>query len=194
MEAVDIKVVLVGAASVGKTCIVQRATSGQFNQSTTPTLGASYISKTMNVDDIRVNLQIWDTAGQERYKGMAPMYYRGAHVALVVFALDSLESFYSVDEWFESIESNTTSKVIYFLVGNKSDIQERTVSTEQGTQKAEQHGATFIEVSAKTGDGIDDLFVQIPKYYLESCTNTNKPDEKAVNLENQNGKSKGGCC
>jgi small GTP-binding protein len=75
----ELKLVLIGNTNVGKTCIAKTATTGSFSNDTTPTPGASYLTKVMRVDGIDVRLQIWDTAGQERYRGMTPMYLRGAH-------------------------------------------------------------------------------------------------------------------
>ncbi|EAY23638.1 small GTP-binding protein, putative [Trichomonas vaginalis G3] len=191
-EPIDMKVVVIGTTSVGKTCIVQRATSGEFNEKITPTLGASYISKVIEVNNQKVNLQIWDTAGQERYKGMTPMYYRGAQAALIVYAVDSTESFGCIDEWYESVEKNKTNQVHYILVGNKCDVEKRVVSTEEGKNKADALGAQYYEVSALSGEGIDDLFVNIPKKFLEELP-VQYHDEKNLKLEKQKDDKKG-CC
>lgn len=166
-EPIDMKVVVIGTTCVGKTCIVQRATTGQFNERSTSTLGASYISRVVEVNSRKVNLQIWDTAGQERYKGMTPMYYRGAHAALLVYAIDSNESFVCIDEWFESLEKNKSNDVTCYLIANKCDLDNRVVSTADGKKKAEDINATYVEVSALSGENIDDLFLSVAKRYLQ---------------------------
>jgi small GTP-binding protein len=72
----ELKLVIVGNTSVGKTCIVKTAPTGVFGEDSVPTLGASYVSKFVTVGSTEVRLQIWDTPGQERYRGMTPMYFR----------------------------------------------------------------------------------------------------------------------
>lgn len=196
-EPKELKIVLVGHTNVGKTCIVRQATTGVFSEDSAPTLGASYVSKLTNVNGTDVRLQIWDTAGQERYKGMTPMYYRGAQTALIVYSVTDSESFDSVDGWLSSLRENAEPNITLFLLANKCDCEgERTVSREQGQEKAKQMGAHFYEVSAKTGDGIDDVFKDIPKFFLESQSpSTNDPAPGIKIDENNNTPSgKKGCC
>jgi small GTP-binding protein len=162
------KVVLIGATSVGKTCIVKRGTTGVFDSSTMPTLGASYTSKLVNVGDAVTRLLIWDTAGQERYRGITPMYYRNAVAAIIVYSIADRESFAQVEVWLKSLEENIPAGVLLFLVGNKADLEEnREVTIDQGQEKANAIHATFSEVSAKVGDGIDELFVTVASTCFE---------------------------
>lgn len=167
--------VLVGHTSVGKTCVVRKATTGSFTEDSVPTLGASYVSKLVSVGSTDVRLQIWDTAGQERYKGMTPMYYRGAHVALLVYSVTEQESFDAIDSWLQSLQDSADPNIILFLIGNKCDLEnERVIDTETGREKASKINANFYEVSAKTGNGIDELFQDIPKIYLEAEEGSSK--------------------
>ena len=85
---------LVGNSNVGKTCIATRYKEGKFTSDHAPTVGASYFQKNFSFPDgSTLKLQIWDTAGQEKFKSVAPLYYKGAHAALVVYAIDDEESF-----------------------------------------------------------------------------------------------------
>jgi small GTP-binding protein len=163
----EVKVVIVGATSVGKTCIVKRAATGNFDSSVTPTLGASYTSKLVTVGDSLTRLLIWDTAGQERYRGITPMYYRNAIGAIIVYSMVEPQSFNDVERWADSLEESAPG-VVKFLVANKCDLDaRRQVSAEQGQQKGAAIGATFSEVSAKTGFGIDELFMTIGAACIE---------------------------
>jgi small GTP-binding protein len=199
-EVGEHKVVLIGATSVGKTCIVKRGTTGIFDSSTMPTLGASYTSKLVNVGDSVTRLLIWDTAGQERYRGITPMYYRNAVAAIIVYSLADRESFKQVEVWLRSLEENIPAGVLLFLVGNKSDLEEqREVTIDEGQEKATEIHATFSEVSAKTGDGIDELFITVATTCLEHRQAKSKG--QAVNQAEtvdlgQVGKNEGskGCC
>ena len=172
------------------------ATAGVF-ENTSTTLGASYSAKTEVIDDHIFRLQIWDTAGQEKYRGMTPMYYHNAHIAIIVYSITSSESFEAVDTWFKSLHNNADSNIIIFLVGNKVDLDsERQISTEEGEKKAKQYGAEFCEVSAKTGFGIADLFSLIPTLYIEKNPNpTQNSDNNNVEItETPKEKSDKRCC
>jgi Ras-related protein Rab-5C len=169
--ATDIKIVLIGATGVGKTCVVKRATTGVFEGGTMPTLGASYTSKVVSVNAETARLLIWDTAGQERYRGITHMYYRNAVAAILVYGINELESFKQIDSWLQSLQDNTPPGVLLFLVGNKSDLDDaRQVSIQDAQDKATAIGAEFSEVSAKTGLGIEELFVCIASKSLEKAT------------------------
>ena len=169
MEECELKVVLLGQSAVGKTCIVGSLVSGRFDENFSPTLGASYASKVLDINGKQVSLQIWDTAGQERFRVLAPMYYRGAQAAILVYSIIDDSSFGEIDYWSNSLNENAGSSVKLFLVGNKSDLDsQRVITFEQGENKANSIGAHFFETSAKTGDGINDLFTVISKVCLEA--------------------------
>jgi Ras-related protein Rab-5C len=168
VETREMKLVLVGNTSVGKTCIAKMATSGTFVDDSVPTLGASYVSKLVRIDNTEVRLQIWDTAGQERYRGMTPMYFRGAHEAVIAYSITDQESFDGIDSWVGSLRENADPEIILFLVGNKCDLEEqRMIPMDKGEEKAKELSATFYEVSAKTGDRVEELFIDLAKTFLE---------------------------
>jgi small GTP-binding protein len=196
-EVGEFKVVLIGATSVGKTCIVKRGTSGFFDSSTMPTLGASYTSKLVTVDDSIVRLLIWDTAGQERYRGITPMYYRNASATLIVYSIADRDSFGEVHSWLRTVRDNLQTKVLLFLVGNKSDLEDsRAIAIDEGQDKAAEMGAAFAEVSAKDGSGIDELFVMVATACVEqgAIKNDGKQQATTVCLPKVGGRSGGTCC
>jgi Ras-related protein Rab-5C len=195
-DSCELKLVLVGNTSVGKTCIAKMATTGEFADDAAPTLGASYMSKIVRVDAAEVRLQIWDTAGQERYRGMTPMYFRGAHAAIVAYAVTDAESFEGIDSWVSDLRDNADPEILIFLVGNKCDLDDqRVIATPNGEQKAASVPAAFYEVSAKTGDRIEELFLHIAKSFLEKAKAGEqvKPPE-TLQLSVAKGKAKKGCC
>jgi small GTP-binding protein len=199
----ELKIVVIGSCSVGKTCIIERATSGSYEGEgmTAPTLGASYTSKTVTFGNKDVHLQIWDTAGQERYRTITPMYFRNAAVGFIVYAISDRESFNEIDGWLNSFSENTEDAAV-ILVGNKCDLEdERDVTTQEGAEKAILVSAAFTEVSAKTGLGIEELFAMVPEVYLGKHDNkipTPAQEVTTVSLgDTTTGKSpKGGkkCC
>ena len=165
--------------------IVQRALNGIFNEVNSSTLGAAYTSLLIyNGDKPISRLQIWDTAGQEKFRGMTPMYYRGSDVAILVFSIDDLTSFKGIDVWYKSLQENVTNEqeethIDIYLVGNKKDLEGmRTVSRESAEQKAKEMSAKYYEVSAKTGESIEDLFRTIARLYNDRVNKV--PDRKSV--------------
>jgi small GTP-binding protein len=198
VDAGEFKVVIIGATSVGKTCIVKRSTTGIFDSAAMPTLGASYTSKLVTVNEKVVRLLTWDTAGQERYRGITPMYYRNAAAALIVYSIVDVESFQQVDVWLRSLRENILTSIVLFVVGNKSDLDAtRQVSVDEAQEKATAIGAHFSEVSAKTGDGIDELFVLVAAGCLEAHEGKAKgSDQNVAETVQVDGKKPNGgrCC
>ncbi|CAG97842.1 Rab family GTPase YPT10 [Kluyveromyces lactis] len=158
-----VKLVLLGESSVGKSTIVTRFTTGEFHINS-PTIGAAFSTKAMEWVDSedgikrRVNFEIWDTAGQERYRSLAPMYYRNTDVALIVFDVTQLASEKKAQSWIDELnnylEDYKKDTVQLRVVGNKIDLVDE--ETLQNWNDAEL-------VSAKTGEGIDELFLKIGK-------------------------------
>ncbi|SJX66623.1 related to GTP-binding protein Rab5c [Sporisorium reilianum f. sp. reilianum] len=119
----EAKVVILGSQGVGKTSLVHRYTSGQFTIASTPsTIGASFLTKKLIVDGVKVRLQLWDTAGQERFRSMAPMYYRGSHAAVIVYDMTSMSSFLDIRAWIEELKKNMTTDLVMHVVGAKLDL------------------------------------------------------------------------
>lgn len=54
------------------------------------TIGAAFFTQVLSLNEVTIKFDIWDTAGQERYHSLAPMYYRGAAAAVVVYDLTSM--------------------------------------------------------------------------------------------------------
>lgn len=93
-------------------------------------------------------MQLWDTAGQERFKAMAPMYYRNANAALLVFDVTNHFSFEEVKSWILELQKNVQEPMFLLLVGNKIDLEEqRAVSREEAFIYSQSIGAKFIETS-----------------------------------------------
>ncbi|KAG8929556.1 hypothetical protein FRC03_006450 [Tulasnella sp. 419] len=129
---IDAKVVIMGDPGVGKTSLVHRYTTNTFSAArTAATPGAQFHTKKTVVDGTNVRLQIWDTAGQERFRSMAPMYYRGANAAVVVYDITMPSTLDNVKVWLEELKKNTSpdSDMIIYIVGAKSDLKDRRAVT-----------------------------------------------------------------
>ncbi len=158
------KVIAVGDGSVGKTSITIRFCEGKFSQEYLMTIGANFGVKQNTVsfgeENKDIKLQIWDTGGQERFSPIRELYYKGALGALVVFDVTSRESFDHVPNWFSEVRKNV-SNIPITLIGNKIDIPNRVVNYDEGMQMARRCAAPYRETSAKTGERIDDVFLEL---------------------------------
>ena len=154
-RTLESKVVLLGSQGVGKTSLVVRYVQGTFTGNVSSTIGASFFPHKMNVDGCRVKLQIWDTAGQERFRSMAPMYYRGASAAMLVYDVGEPRTFSEIQGWVTELERNTDGdNNVFCIVANKVDLraglaESEYVSTAEGQEYARSIGALFYETSAK---------------------------------------------
>jgi small GTP-binding protein len=133
------------------------ALSGGSAADPQPTVGATFSTKAHTFQGKTILVQIWDTAGHERFRSMTPLYFRGAKIVLIVFALDDLSSFEDVDVWNGIVDEHVPN-VAKILVGNKSDLSGRAVAEEKAKQKAKEIGADYIETSAIKGTQINELF------------------------------------
>ena len=137
----EAKIVLVGSQGVGKTCIATTYKEGKFTSEHKPTVGASYFQKNFAFPDgSTLKLHIWDTAGQEKFRSVAPLYYKDAHAALVVYAIDDEPSFVAVDSWIDQLDQHgNMPKMVKFLIGNKSDMEKdrRKVQLKDGKKYSE---------------------------------------------------------
>ena len=88
------KIVFLGDSSVGKTCIIGRFMTGDFNTGYEATIGTDFSTKTMTVGNRSIQLQIWDTAGQERYRSLIPSYIRDSAAAVIVYDINGLFYFF----------------------------------------------------------------------------------------------------
>eukprot|EP01155_Anaeramoeba_flamelloides_P051771 Anaeramoba_flamelloidesc42527_g3_i1.p1 GENE.c42527_g3_i1~~c42527_g3_i1.p1 ORF type:complete len:204 (+),score=43.38 c42527_g3_i1:10-621(+) len=198
---VQLKLVLLGDSAVGKSSIVLRFCKNQYSDQAEPTIGASFINHDLEVDESEVKLQIWDTAGQERFHSLAPMYYRGAKGAVIVYDITRLESFERAKDWVKEIQEKGSKNAKIALVGNKIDLNEYRVETEIAEKYATENGLLFFEASAKTGIGISEIFVGLskvlPKTPIEDDLNSSElSSDEVVNLEENDlpKKKSGGCC
>ena len=155
----SVKIVLLGDSGVGKTSIITRYINGKLPEVSKPTVGAAFITKQEVINGKSMELRIWDTAGQEVYRGLAPMYYRSAQVAIVVFDVSNKASYESVEFWVKELQKNVNQIPCITICGNKIDTEEeRVIFPAEAKKFAIDNGAIYCEASAKDGTGITQLF------------------------------------
>ncbi|XP_053326710.1 ras-related protein Rab-5B-like [Spea bombifrons] len=191
------KLVLLGDMAVGKSSLVLRFVKGQFDEFQETTIGAAFLAQSVCLDDTTVKFEIWDTAGQERYHSLAPMYYRGAQAAIVVFDITKPETFERAKAWVKELQRQASPNIVIALAGNKFDLAEkRMVEFEEAQAYAEDTGLLFMETSAKTAMNVNELFLAIAKKMPKSDAQnpTHAARNRGVNIQGTDQQPRSGCC
>merc|ERR1711943_119587 len=153
------KLVLLGDSAVGKSSLVLRFVRGQFFEYQESTIGAAFHTQTVALNDTTVKFEIWDTAGQERYHSLAPMYYRGAAAAVVVYDITNSDTFARAKSWVKELQRQGSPNIVIALAGNKCDLaSKRKVESSEASEYAKDNGLFFMETSAKTALNVEELF------------------------------------
>ncbi|KAL5022124.1 hypothetical protein ScPMuIL_001279 [Solemya velum] len=193
----EVKLCLLGDSGVGKSSIVVRFVTDTFRQSLESTIGASFMTKRLNVDGTTYVFQIWDTAGQEKYRSLAPMYYRGSAAAIIVYDVTRETSFQSVKMWIQELKKNGSPNIVLAIAGNKNDLDDlREIDQKDAKEYADQIGAIFVETSALTALNVPELFMSIAKKLpSEDPFGGRTFDRKTINVRrSQAEKSSSSCC
>ena len=176
-----LKVVLLGEAGTGKTCLISKFTAGIFNSESISSLSAQFISKTIQVNNKAIKFDIWDTAGQEKYRSLAKIFYKDAKAICLCYDITSKKSFEELkDYWYEQqTKLNVDGEPIFAVVGNKIDLfAQQQVKDEEGKEFAKKINAIFQVTSAKSNVGIDELFENIGMKFLDPNYDPNKTESQ----------------
>jgi len=249
-KPIQVKLVLLGEASVGKSSIVMRFVNNEFHDNKDPTIGAAFLTQKCRFEDRVLRYEIWDTAGQERFHSLAPMYYRNAQAAVVVYDITKASSLDKAKSWVKELQRQANPNIVIALAGNKLDLVKpasssgddsepstppatphesedeaddatatpgenpaspgveslRQVPKEEAQAYASEAGLLFFETSAKSGEGILEVFTEIAKKipieHILSSTRTGsrggaaaggRPADGAVNLEAGGARGKDAC-
>ncbi|KAF8475439.1 GTP-binding protein ypt5 [Gautieria morchelliformis] len=202
-KSVQVKLVLLGEAAVGKSSIVLRFVSNEFQANKEPTIGAAFLTQKCRLEDRVLRYEIWDTAGQERFHSLAPMYYRNAQAAVVVYDVTKAASLDKAKSWVKELQRQANPNIVIALAGNKVDLVTssapstpatpspeaedepddatatpgeapeasnpgetegvRQVPKEEAQAYANESNLLFFETSAKSGEGVVEIFTEIAK-------------------------------
>ena len=173
-----VKIVIVGDPNTGKSWILSRSWDGPFIENYKATVGADYKDKDVEIDGKRILMQIWDNAGIQKFscksfriiinqldfklnKLLKPLFiiYLKSDALIIVYDVTNQESFENIKKWLDEIRENITTEIPIFLCGNKTDLSySRVVSPEKGIEASEKYNIGFIEISAKEGTNVPELF------------------------------------
>ena len=220
LEGSGKKLVFIGDPGVGKTCIISRFLKGTFDADQITTVGASYASKTIKISETNesLTLDIWDTAGQEKYRSLTRIFFQGAKLAILVYDITRKDSFENLKNvWLKELKDHADKNVVLGVAGNKSDLYEKEEVPEQEAREfAKSIGAIFCLTSAQSNSGIEELFEEMGKKFLEPNSTINesenqnldqahkqkkdekkkekKEEQKNIQLKNIKKKEKKNCC
>lgn len=187
------KLLILGDSGVGKSCFLLRFVDESFSLSHIPTIGIDYKTKIVDLDDVKIKLQIWDTAGQERFKTITKTYYSGAMGIIVAYDCTRPESFDNVRSWVEIIKLHASEHIALVLIGNKSDMADSKIPEEMGENLARDLGIAFFPTSAKNNIRVNETIM-----YLAREIHKRKLYEIIGNAANvrvgKGGKKKKSCC
>lgn len=194
------KLLIIGDSGVGKSSLLLRFADNTFSGSYITTIGVDFKIRTVNIDGEKVKLQIWDTAGQERFRTITSTYYRGTHGVIVVYDVQSAESFVNVKRWLHEIEQNCDT-VNRILVGNKDDSPDhKVVETADARKFADQINISLFETSAKENKNVEEMFTEITRQVLQTKKNSQQgenqlaQDRIKLSDKGKKRKNKSGCC
>lgn len=160
--AVIHKVIMVGSGGVGKSALTLQFMYDEFVEDYEPTKADSYRKKVV-LDGEEVQIDILDTAGQEDYAAIRDNYFRTGEGFLCVFSIKEQESFQATQEFREQIlRVKNDENIPFLLVGNMIDLKEqRQVSYEEATKRAQDWHVPYVETSAKTRVNVDKVFYDL---------------------------------
>ena len=171
-----IKVVLVGEAGVGKTCLIKQYLYKTFDSEEIPTIAGVESYKELHLDNEILKLTIWDTCGQERFRSINKIFMNKSNIVIFVYDITKIESFQELQNyWYKNVVSNLGKDIIYGVAANKTDLfADEKVNSNDGYNYAQSIGAIFKETSSTIHDSIQELIEELAKKYLKKYSKNNK--------------------
>jgi Ras-related protein Rab-1A len=188
----SVKVLMVGNSAVGKTSIMVRYLDDFYVENFLPTVGIDFKTKVVGYSGQNLKLNLWDTAGQEKFRTLTTSYYKGANAVIFVYDITDRSSFSQLRDWILETKKYVGNDYIGIITGNKLDLEEkRVVQTNELLLLAEDLEMPIFEVSAKTGDNINEMFETVVDLIMtEEMKRSSLSEGYDLNLDNGNKKKK----
>ena len=188
------KILVLGESSVGKTSLLMRYAEDKF-ESTVQTIGVDFKNKYIIYNNKRIQLELWDTAGQERFKGIAKNYFHAANGVILVFDITNKDSFNKLKYWIDEGKTNVGQDTEIIIAANKIDLEdERKVNKDTINEFGKKMGFEILETSAKTGEGVDEIFKRlVSRLYSNKKIGKVKDDNSTKIAGRDQKKDKCGC-
>ena len=174
----NFKIIVIGNSGVGKSCLSLRATKNIFKEEFISTIGFEFFNYNVLINNKKIKLQIWDTCGQEIYRSLISGFYRSTELAIIVYSVVDKKSFYDIEIWIKQLKTYGSPDCKIFLRGNKIDLPNRLVSSEEGINCKNEHDfECYMETSAKNNININELFVNCAMALYKKFLNQGKENE-----------------
>ncbi|CAI2376542.1 unnamed protein product [Moneuplotes crassus] len=179
--------------SVGKTSLINRYANSEFKEIMQSTTGICNVETIRSIDGsqlgsskpVTILAKLWDTVGQEKFDSIPKRYYKGVDGILLVYDITDSTTFDKINYWMKQIAQNVSSIPI-IMVGNKTDIESlRAMEYQEGKNKATELGLEFYEVSAKSGEGVNEAFDQLIIRALQNSPQKLNPKAKKNSRKNK---------
>ncbi len=177
-ENANFKVLFLGDPGVGKSSLVLRGTTKEYNSLYKPTVGFDLLNHIVKINDKVIKLQIWDTCGQEEFSMCNQSLFKNVTIAIMVYSVISKNTFENIKKWVARVKNLSKENTIFFLVGNKSDLDtQREVTFLEGKEYGSHNFQFFVETSSKREYNVDILFKEIAIYLYENKLRTESYSE-----------------
>lgn len=181
------KITLLGDVGVGKTSILNRYINSSFNEDYKSTINVEFKVKTILLEDMKIDLKIWDTVGQEKFHSITKNYYRDSNGVFIIFDLTKKKTFLKLKKYINDVQEYSNDAQILIL-GNKKDlINEREIKFDDIQNFSNNNNLIeFREISAKSGEGINEAFNFLIKEMINYKNNHFRENSISFNSNNNN--------
>ncbi len=156
------KVILGGDANVGKTSLIQRHCTGNYDCTREMTIAIDFHVYDVQVERTPVRLVVWDLGGQERFAYTRNAFYRGTHAVGLVFDASNRTSFYNLMRWWREVHKYLQD-VPVLLLANKIELP-RQISRVEAQALAKAWNIPLFESSCATGEGVAEFFEALAQH------------------------------
>ena len=161
------KVAILGNGAVGKTSLVKRFTTGEYRDIHVPTLGVEQSVYPIYTTRGPILFDIRDCAGIGKFGAHLSGFLRGTQAAVVVFAMDSMDSYTEVPNWVSLARSGREDTPI-LLCGNKEDSPNHEVDVENVLAELPRN-SVYLSISTRDSGDVNAVFLELARL-LMGCT------------------------
>ena len=165
------KICIFGDGGVGKTTLINRYLTGNFEIGSKMTIGVDFMLKKLDLDGNSVTLQLWDLAGEDRFRSLMPGYVSGADGGLFMYDITRVSSLKNLTNWLDTMREISDQKdrnIPILMVGGKLDLAAKRafprIDAEFVANINKFKG--LIECSAKTGENVEEVFLTIARLMM----------------------------
>ncbi|RLI71502.1 hypothetical protein DRO91_01125 [Candidatus Heimdallarchaeota archaeon] len=177
------KVIIIGDGAVGKTSICTHITTQEFFADYNLTVGCDFFIKKIYVNNVSVTLQIFDVGGQDHFAKMRPIFADGAKGIFLAFDVTRRDSFYNLEDWYESVKDGLDPRAPKILIATKSDLNTEAEVWKEDIEalKGILRIDAYFDTSSLTGEGVSEAFETMALLLL----NRYRPEEYSKSAQKQ---------